>query len=121
VTTNVLVRAAFLKSHPTTVMHFLEGLVDTISYMKANPAEAQAATNQQLQALTGKPLSAMVLGAAFANLTFTVDPIAASLRKQASDAEAAGTLSGAKINGIYDLTVLNQVLKDRSLATVSSS
>ena len=121
VTTNVLVRTAFLKAHPVTVKHFMEGLVDIIAYMKANPAAAQAAANQQLQTLTGKKLADKVIAAAFSDLTFTVDPIASSLRKQASDAEAAGTLSGAKIDGIYDLTILNQVLKEKSMPAVSSS
>jgi NitT/TauT family transport system substrate-binding protein len=62
-----------------------------------------------------------VLAAAFANLTFTTDPIASSLAKQAADAVAAGTVSKPKIAGIYDLTILNQVLKEKAMPTVASS
>jgi NitT/TauT family transport system substrate-binding protein len=121
VTTNVLVNTAFLKAHPATIKRFLEGLVDTISYMKANPTAAQDAANAQLLSLSGKKLPAPVLASAFASLTFTVDPIASSLKKQADDAVAAGTLSKPKTAGIYDLTILNQVLKEKSVPTVASA
>jgi NitT/TauT family transport system substrate-binding protein len=119
-TTNVLVNSTFLKAHPATIKRFLEGLVDTISYMKANPTAAQDAANAQLLSLGGKKLPAAVLASSFAHLTFTVDPIASSLKKQASDAVAAGTLSNPGIAGIYDLSVLNQVAKEKGMPTVAS-
>jgi NitT/TauT family transport system substrate-binding protein len=121
VTTNVLVRSDFLKAHPATVKRFLQGLVDTIAYIKANPSDSQSAANDQLGTLTGKKLSPRVIAAAFGNLTFTIDPVASSLAKQASDAQAAGTLTNAKISGIYDLTILNQVLRADNLPGVASS
>jgi NitT/TauT family transport system substrate-binding protein len=121
VTTNVLVNTSFLKAHPATIKRFLEGLVDTISYIKANPAAAQAAANTQLLSLGGKKLAAPVLSAAFTDLTFTVDPIASSLKKQAADAVAAGLLSNPKLSGIYDLNILNQVLKEKNMPAVVSS
>ena len=121
VTTDVLVRSDFLAAHPATIKRFLQGLVDTVAFITANPSQAQAQANQQLQALTGKPLAASVLAAAFSDLTFTTDPIASSLTKQASDAVAAGTLSAPKATGIFDLTLLNQVLHSKGLPEVSSS
>jgi NitT/TauT family transport system substrate-binding protein len=121
VTTNVLVSTSFLKAHPATIKRFLEGLVDTVSYIKANPAAAQAAANTQLLSLGGKKLAAPVLSAAFTDLTFTVDPIASSLKKQAADAVAAGLLSNPKLSGIYDLNILNQVLKEKNMPAVVSS
>jgi NitT/TauT family transport system substrate-binding protein len=120
-TTNVLVTTSFLKAHPATVQHFLEGLVATISSIQADPSAAQTAANAQLQTLTGKSLPAKVLSSAFANLTFTADPVASSLTKQASDAESVGLLSNAKTNGIFDLTVLNNVLKAKGQPQVSTS
>jgi len=45
-------------------------------------------------------------------MTFTNDPIAGSLRKGADNAKAVGLLDpGTKLDGIYDLTLLNKVLK----------
>jgi NitT/TauT family transport system substrate-binding protein len=121
VTTNVLVNATFLKAHPATVKRFLQGLVDTISFMQANPGAAETATNDQLLSLSGKKLPAKILTAAFSDLTFTVDPIASSLQKQAADAVAAGTVSHPKTAGIYDLSILNQVLKAKGMVTVAGS
>ena len=121
VTTNVLVRTDFLQAHPATVQRFLTGLVDTVSAMKADPAAAQTAANAQLTSLTGKALAAPVLAAAFADTTFTVDPIASSLQTEASDAVAAGLLKAPNLTGIYDLTILNQVLKEKNMPAVASS
>ena len=119
--TNVLVSTAFLKAHPTTVRHFLEGVVDTVAFIQANGAAAQTAANQQIQTLSGKALPDKVLSAAFTNLTFTVDPIASSLQKQATDAASVGLLSNAKTAGIFDLTILNQVLKGKGQPQVATS
>jgi NitT/TauT family transport system substrate-binding protein len=120
-TTNVLVTTSFLKAHPATVQRFLQGVVDTIAAIQADPTAAQTAANAQIQALTGKALPAAVLSSAFANLTFTTDPIASSLVKQAADATSAGLLTNAKTSGIFDLTILNDVLKAKGQPQVSSS
>ena len=120
VTTNLLVSKKFLDDHPDTVKRLLTGLYDTVQYIKDNPTDAQASANNQLGTLTGKKLSDKVIAAAFGNLTFTVDPIASSLRKQAADAESAGLLTDAKVDGIYDLKLLNDVLKDKNQSAVAS-
>jgi NitT/TauT family transport system substrate-binding protein len=120
-TTNVLVTTSFLKAHPATVQRFLQGVVDTIAAIQADPTAAQTAANAQIQSLTGKALPAAVLSSAFANLTFTTDPIASSLVKQAADATSAGLLTNARTSGIFDLTILNDVLKAKGQPQVSSS
>jgi len=112
VTTQLMVRTAFLKAHPATVQHLLEGEVAAIDFMNANPAEAKTLTNQGITKIAGKGLAAPVIDAAWGNMTFTVDPIASSLRTGADHAKAVGLLdAGTKLDGIYDLTLLNKVLK----------
>jgi NitT/TauT family transport system substrate-binding protein len=59
-----------------------------------------------------------VVSAAFANMTFTLDPIASSLQKSAQDAKDAGLLDSTNISGIYDLTQLNQFLQSEGQAPV---
>jgi NitT/TauT family transport system substrate-binding protein len=122
VTTNLLVSKSFLDKHPSTVEHLLAGLVDSVDFIASDPAGAEAAVDDQIGRITGKKLAPAVLAAAFtsSNLTFTVDPIASSLRKQASDAEAAGVLTNAKTDGIYDLRLLDKVLEARHRAAVPS-
>ena len=51
--------------------------------------------------------------ASFDNITFTLDPIASSLTTSAKNAEAEGLLEPVDLDGIYDLTLLNEVLADR--------
>jgi NitT/TauT family transport system substrate-binding protein len=44
-------------------------------------------------------------------MSFTLDPVSASLRKDVTDAQADGLLdSKVKIDGIYDLSILNKLL-----------
>ncbi len=120
VTTDVLVRTDFLRAHPATVTRFLTGVVDTIQFIQSNPAPAQAAAGQELTTL-GSALTSSVLTASWANLTFTADPVASSLQKEAADASAVGLLSAPKLAGIFDLTLLNHVLTSKNLPKVASS
>jgi NitT/TauT family transport system substrate-binding protein len=120
VTTDVLVRTDFLRAHPATVKRLLTGVVDTIASIQSNPTAAATAANQQLTTL-GFALPDSVLTAAFANITFTADPLASSLQKEAADATAAGLLTSSKLDGIFDLTLLNQVLRSKGQQEVASS
>jgi NitT/TauT family transport system substrate-binding protein len=116
----VLVRADFLAAHPATVKRFLSGLVDTMAFIQAHASQAQTAAGQQLTAL-GSTLGPAVLSAAWSDLTFTTDPLASSLQQEAAHAVAAGLLSSPKLDGIFDLTSLNQVLKSKGLPEVSNT
>ena len=120
VTTQVIVRTGFLKDHPDAVKRLLEGQVAANDLIKNDPAKAQDLVGQGINNATGKPLAADVIAASFKNLTFTNDPIATSLRKSAKDAESAGLLKAVDLKGIYDLKLLNQVLKKQGEPTVKS-
>ena len=110
VTTHLLVRTEFLNDHPDAVKAVIEGLADAIDAIAADPAKAQADVVAQIGEITGKDPSADVIAKSFANLTFTLDPIAASLQKSADDAIAVGLLDPVDLKGIHDLTLLNEVL-----------
>ena len=73
---------------------------------------AQKVTNDGIAKISGKPLKDAVITAAFENLTFTLDPIASSLKKSAQDAYDVGLLKSTKLDGIYDLSLVNRVLTD---------
>ncbi|MDQ4069781.1 MAG: sulfonate ABC transporter substrate-binding protein, partial [Actinomycetota bacterium] len=49
--------------------------------------------------------------ASWKNLEFTNDPIASSLTVSADHATEVGLLDKVNLKGIYDLTILNQVLR----------
>jgi NitT/TauT family transport system substrate-binding protein len=121
VTTHLIVGREFLAEHPDAVRGLLDGLVEGIEFANDNPAEAQAITNEGIEAITQSALPAETIDGAWANLTFTWDPIASSLVESAADAEAVGLLEPVDLDGIYDLTLLNDVLAERQLDEVESS
>jgi NitT/TauT family transport system substrate-binding protein len=118
-TTAVIVRTAFLNDHPDVVKNFLKGHVDAINYINANPAAAQQAANQAIAQLTGKALSSQVVAAAWQNMTFTWDPLAATFQQEAENAQAVGLLKDTNLKGLVDVAVLNQVLKASGKQAVS--
>jgi len=115
VTTHVIVRTEFLEEHPELVKAVLVGLVDAVELIEADPAAAQADVIAQIGEITDQETSPEVIASSFENLTFTVDPIAASLAGSAEDAQAVGLLDPVELDGIYDLTLLNEVLAERGL------
>jgi sulfonate transport system substrate-binding protein len=110
VTTHLIVRTEFAKQHPDVVKRLIQGQLAATDYANNSPAEAQAAVVAAINQITGTTTSPSVLASAWSNLTFTVDPIASSLQKSADEAHALGFIDTATLTGIYDLTLLNQVL-----------
>jgi NitT/TauT family transport system substrate-binding protein len=110
VTTNLIVRTDFLQAHPKRIKALLEGLYQAVAYLNANPGDAQTVTNAAVGEITGKTLASGVVAAAWPHLTFTLDPLAATLKTSADHAHGVGLLAGVDLKGLYDLSLLNQVL-----------
>jgi sulfonate transport system substrate-binding protein len=121
VITNVIVSQPFLRAHPDVVEAVLKASVDTNAWIKANPDKARAAANDALRKLSGKALKADVIDPAWESIDVTDDPLAATLGTEADHAVRAGLLSTPDLNGIYDLRLLNNVLKSEGKATVSAA
>ncbi|MFJ8909436.1 ABC transporter substrate-binding protein, partial [Streptomyces sp. NPDC102359] len=111
VTTNVIVSQTFLEKHPKAVEAVLRASVAANRWIRTHPEEAKAAVNEQLAADTGTPLPADVLDPAWTSFQVTDDPLAATLRAQARHAVEAGLLRSPALEGIYDLALLNKVLR----------
>lgn len=110
VTTHLVVRAQFLRDHPQTVRALVEGSVATNRQIAADPEAAKAVVGEALGELTGQPLPDAVLDRAWSRITTTDDPVAASLATSARHAFATGLVQEADLRGIYDLTILREVL-----------
>jgi NitT/TauT family transport system substrate-binding protein len=121
VTTNVVVRTAFLDQHPDIVKEFLQADVETVQSMHSNSADAKTLINSQLQKLTGKPLAPAVLDQALKNMDITYDPLASTLFQAANNAYALKLLKSKPDLGIYNLNPLNTVLASKGLPKVSAS
>lgn len=111
VITNVIVSQAFLKEHPDVVEAVLRGSVKTNAWINANPDNAKADANAQLEKLSGKPLPADVIDPAWKSIQVIDDPLASTLRAEADHAVTAGLLEKPDLKGIYDLSLLNKVLQ----------
>ncbi|MFE0524989.1 aliphatic sulfonate ABC transporter substrate-binding protein [Streptomyces sp. NPDC058954] len=121
VITNIVVRQGFLKQHPKAVEAVLRASAETNTWINAHPEKAKAAANKQLQADSGKALPANVLDPAWESLRITDDPLAATLSTEAQHAVTAGLLTKPDLKGIYDLTLLNKVLRAKGESTVDDA
>ncbi|MGI5136088.1 MULTISPECIES: aliphatic sulfonate ABC transporter substrate-binding protein [unclassified Streptomyces] len=121
VITNIIVSQKFLTEHPKAVEAVLRASVETNKWINANSDEAKAAANKQLETDSGKALPADVLDPAWKSIQITDDPLASTLDTEAEHAVKAGLLKAPKLDGIYDLTLLNKVLKDEGESTVDDA
>ncbi|MGW4941659.1 ABC transporter substrate-binding protein [Actinoplanes sp. NPDC004185] len=121
VTTHLIVKQEFLKKYPETVKKLLQGHLAAEKLIATDNAGAQKAANEQLGALSGKPLKDEILASAFKNLTFTNDPVASSLYTSAQHAQDVGLLKPVDLKGIYDLGPLNELLKADGQPAVSDA
>lgn len=110
VTTNLLVRKAFLDQHPQTITALLKAQIAADKEITADPTKAQSVVNTALKGLTGKSLKPAVIARAFAQITVGEDPLAATLKEEAVHAFATGLVKRGDLTGIYDLTLLRQLL-----------
>ena len=120
VTTHLLVRTAYLDEHPDVIKGLIEGLADGEDFVNDDAAAAQASVNAGIEAVTGEPIPEAVISASWENLTFTLDPIASSLEESKNDAVAVGLLEDVDLEGIYDLTLLNEVLTERGEGEIAT-
>ena len=112
VTTHLIVATSFLEEHPDVVKQLLTGHVAANAFVNENPEEAQQVVANTIFELTDTELPEGTLAAAWQNLSFTVDPVASSLAESAADATEIGLLDPVDLDGIYDLTLLNEVLAE---------
>ena len=121
VTTHLIVRTEFLNDHPDVVKQLIEGLAGSIDLINDDVEQAKTLVSGAIEKLTGKPIAPELVDASFANITFTLDPVASSLATSAEHAQELGLLDPVDLDGIYDLTLLNEVLSARGESEVADS
>ena len=122
VTTDIIASQAFLNQYPGTVRTVLQANNSAIKWIAKNILPAKDAVQEQIKKWTGAPLADAVITRSWGNLRFTWDPLPLTLKKGADDAVNAGllTLNPGALNGLYDLRLLNSVLKAAKARTVSA-
>jgi NitT/TauT family transport system substrate-binding protein len=122
VTTNLIVRTEFLEQYPGSVEALLRGHVKAVELAQNDADAAKKAVNAGLVAAGGKELDAEVLDRAWGELSITFDPLASTLKTEAENALTAGTAESlVDLDGIYDLRILNRILKAEGKAPVPAS
>jgi NitT/TauT family transport system substrate-binding protein len=113
-TTELVVSAQFLQSHPDLVKKWLRAHVELTDWINGHVPEAKQILNQQIQKETGKALASTVLDDSFSHQQVTYDPLRGPLLRAAQLAFDAGFLGRQMpdLSRIYDLTLLTQVLTE---------
>jgi len=119
VTTHLIVGTGYLEEHPDVIGSLITGLGEAIDEANADAAGSQQVVNDGIENVTTSRLADETIAGAWENLEFTLDPVASSLQGSADDAIAVGLLEPVELDGIYDLTLLNEVLAERGDEVVS--
>jgi NitT/TauT family transport system substrate-binding protein len=119
-TAHLIVSTKFLHEHPDVVKNFIRAHVELTDWINGHLPEAKRMLNAQIQKETGKALSPNVLDDAFARMQVTYDPLRNALLTSARSAFEAGFLGKTMpdLSGLYDLSLLNQVLAEKKLKAV---
>ena len=114
-TTVLVASKKFLDTNPEAVQKWIDGHVEITKYLNENLREAKAMFNKELQFETGKALPDAYLDQSFERIQFTADPMESSVQESAKRAADIGYLgkNNADLNGLYDLTFLNQANHDK--------
>lgn len=120
VTANVVARRDFLEKNPELVKKILKAHVELTEWINGNPDEAKKIANAEIKKLTQKALPEAVLDDGWSRLEVTYDPVSSSLVESAKRAFNLGFLGKEKpdLSRIYDLAILNEVLKEKGLSKV---
>ena len=119
VTVNLVARSDFLEKNPELIKKLLEATVDETNWINSHPGEAKKTFNDELVKLTGQAIPADEFKDGFSRLKLTWDPIKSSLLKNGEDQYDIGYLDKKPdLSGIYDLTILNKVLKEKGLPEI---
>jgi NitT/TauT family transport system substrate-binding protein len=123
VTANIIVNPEYLRSNPDVIMKFLEAHVNETQWINNHKEDALKTFNIELKRLTRQTIPDDQLKEAFSRLELTYDPLQQTLIKSANDAFDVGFLGKTRpdLTGIFELNILNQVLKDEGLENITST
>ena len=120
VTTQLVTTKRYLERHPDVITSFLRMYVNLTLQLRRATASDLRIVNDEIYNLTTSRLKEETITAAFGNFNVTYDPIAASLGTYLAWSQELGFLSrDVQPGSLYDLSLLNQVLKEKGLPPVS--
>lgn len=122
VTANIIVSQKFLAKNQNLVKRWLRAHVDLTVNINKDQRKYQKILNQELKKITGQALPDEIIEQAFSRFELTYDPLPNTLVLSADRAFELGFLGKNKpdLTGIYDLTLLKEILKERKLPMISN-
>ncbi|MGC1928888.1 MAG: ABC transporter substrate-binding protein, partial [Candidatus Nitrosopolaris sp.] len=125
VTANIVARTDYLQQNPDVITKLLAANVNETLWINNHTDAAIKAFNTEFQKLTGKTINENELKQAWSRIQFTYDPLKLSLFQGANAAYDLGFLAKGNprpdLSGIYDLTILNEVLKEKGLQPIGGT
>ncbi len=119
VTAHIIARTDYLEKNPEIISKLLEAHVEKTNWINEHQDEAVQAFNAQLEKVAVKPIPEDELEAGLSRMTLTWDPVKQSLLKSANDAFDIGFFDeNPDLSGIYDLTLLNKILREKALEQI---
>ncbi|MFA5193463.1 MAG: ABC transporter substrate-binding protein [Verrucomicrobiia bacterium] len=119
VTTHLVSSARFLREQPALLKRWIAAHVELTQWINQHPSDAKRLLNAEIKAETTRALPGEVLDGAWRRLELTHDPVRASLLRSAEDAHRIRLLrEKPDLSHIYDLRLLNEVLRDKGLAEI---
>jgi NitT/TauT family transport system substrate-binding protein len=125
-TAELVVSTPFLTAHLDVVTRIVMADVNETLWMNAHLTQAAALMNKTISSPppvgAGIGIATNVMQGSLATLTYTYDPLAASVQQQAENAFNLGFLGKIppNLNGLFDLTILNQVLRQLGEPAIST-
>jgi len=136
VTANILARTDYLEDNPEIIKKLLDAHINETIWIneklsktndteinEKNIQELTAAFNEGLNKITGKAFPEDQLRDALSRIDFTYDPLLTSLNQIAEDANDLGYINlgsnrDIDLSSVYDLGLLNEVLKNKGLSPI---
>ena len=121
VTAHIIARTDYIEKNPDVIKKVLNAHIDMTSWINDNRDEALQIFNTELNKLMGQTIPEDEFREGISRIKLTYDPIKQSLFKAANDAFDIGFLGGTRpdLSEIYDVKILNEVLKERGLQEIT--
>jgi NitT/TauT family transport system substrate-binding protein len=121
VTTVLVVNKTYLKDHADVVKNLLTATLASIDKASSDASGFATTVAAGITKAAGKEFKASLVTDSIKSISFQLDPVASSLLTVADHAVALGIQKKSDLTGIFDLTVVNQVLQAAGKPAVSAS
>ncbi len=121
VSAHIIARTDYIERNPDIIKKLLNAHIDMTTWINDNRDEALQVFNTELNELMGQTIPEDEFREGISRIELTYDPIKESLFKAANDAYDIGFLGKTRpdLSGIYDMKILNEVLKERGLQEIT--